>query len=78
MSDDYSRMVEQVQGIVENIPKAAVEDARKYLSERLANMDSKEIGECMDPVQPDFVATEDFLAGLRFAAQMVGDKDFDY
>ena len=65
--DDLNHRVEQAR-------EDGIADARTYLARRLAEMDAAEVKDCDGPA----AVSADFLAGLRFAAELVGDPNFDY
>lgn len=74
-----SDLVEQAQSLVDEIPKAAIAECREMLGARIADMDEKDVLSCMNyPPPPGWEVTPEFLDGLRFAAELVRDKDFDY
>lgn len=78
MSDNASDLVEKAQALVQSIPEAAIAECREMLADRIMKMGADEIMSCMKYPPPGFEVTAEFLDGLRFAAELVRDKEFDY
>jgi hypothetical protein len=67
-------------GLIEQIEEAKVAEVREFLAERLMHLASpkgqQNLSDCHN--DPEFDPSADFLAGLRFAAELVADENFDY
>ncbi|QFU90947.1 hypothetical protein [Amycolatopsis sp. YIM 10] len=77
-------LIDQLNSMGERIEKAAIAEVRKYLGQRLAGMATgssqadKEISDCLRESELDLEITDDFRAGLAFAAELVANPRFDY
>lgn len=77
-----SELVDELADMADQVQKATVREVRKYLGKALQEMTigtpkaEQQIRDCMQA--PDFEPSEDFIAGLRFAAELVADREFDY
>lgn len=70
------KLTENAGALLEQIAGAATDEARKDIADRLAEMakDRKNLQLCLDKPRE---LTDDFLAGLAFAATLLRDPDFD-
>lgn len=81
MARSATQLTETATGLIAQIADQAQAEARKYLADRIAKMArgtaaaDKELRDCMtDELQ----ITDDFRAGLAFAAELLADPDFDF
>ena len=75
-----SDLAAKATALIDQIEDAKAAEVRHYLAERLAHLATpqgdKNLMECHP--NPEFEPTADFLAGLRFAAELIADENFDY
>lgn len=71
LTDNATALIEQIAG-------AATSEARRNIADRLADMasDHKNLQICLDEMSPREL-TDDFAAGLAFAAALLRSDDFD-
>lgn len=78
-------ITDTVMDTISEIRPAAIRETREGLADRIAYLgkgtvkSNAELAACLtDPVnRPDFKVTAEFLAGLRFAAELIADPNFD-
>lgn len=76
------KLTDQATDLISQIKDAATAEAREYLAKRLARMASgtaaadKEIADCTEGAQREI--TEEFRAGMAFAAELLADRNFDF
>lgn len=81
---DAHDAIEQAVDLLGQIEDAAIREVREMLAKRLQKMTTKgerqNLIECYtDPgCEPTFEPSAEFLAGMKFAAELVGDRNFDY
>jgi len=81
------RLAERIQGLVNDLEPAVVSEVRKHLAEALSGVaqDVEDDGMvalapdgCGRPTPLDVASEESFVEGMRFAARLVADEQFDY
>lgn len=73
-----TQLTENAGSLIEQIAEAATAEARRDIADRLAEMatDHKNLQLCLDEMSPRPL-TDEFAAGLAFAARLLRDADFD-
>lgn len=75
-------LITNAAALMEQIKAAAIAEVRECLGAEIARLaedtsaSRRNLREITN--NPDFEASPEFLAGLRFAAQLVANPDFDY
>lgn len=66
--------------LIDQMEEAAKAEIRHYLSARLLHMTTPRGEANLVDCHPDadFEPSDEFLAGFKFAAELVGDENFDY
>lgn len=75
-----SDLAAKATALIDQIEDAKAAEVRHFLAERLRHLATPQgdqnLAECHP--DPEFAPTPDFLAGLRFAAELIADENFDY
>jgi hypothetical protein len=75
-----SDLAAKATALIDQIEDAKAAEVRHYLAERLAHLATPQGNQNLAQCHPDteFDPTPDFLAGLKFAAELIADENFDY
>jgi hypothetical protein len=75
-----SDLAAKATALIDQIEDVKAAEVRHFLAERLSHLATpqgdRNLSECHP--DPEFTPTPDFLAGLRFAAELIADENFDY
>jgi len=75
-----SDLTDKATALIDQIADAKAAEVRHYLAKRLQHLTTpqgdKNLADCHP--DPEFDPTPDFLAGLKFAAELIADENFDY
>lgn len=82
MAESVSDLMQLVEDIGPRLRDAAISEIREYLAAALVHIAEGGVGvlDVAGPggALPDFECEDSFLAGVRYAAQLVGDREFDF
>lgn len=73
-----TQLAENAMELIEQIGETTAAEIRRDIADRLADMatDRKNLQLCLDDLSPRQL-TDDFVAGLAFAAKLLRDSNFD-
>ena len=76
-----SQMTDQATDLIAGIAQTAINEARVEIAQHLTALttpaEHANLAACSNDPE-NFEPTEEFLAGMRFAAELLADRHFDY